>query len=35
MKVSGQIFKHIPKKLIEKLKNKHKIQTKLFIASQY
>ena len=35
MVVLGQIVKHIPKKLIEKLKNKHKIQTRSFSATSH
>jgi len=35
MAVLGQIVKHIPKKLIEKLKNKHKIQTRSFSATSH
>ena len=35
MGVQGQIVKHIPKKLIEKLKNKHKIQTRSFSATSH
>ena len=31
----GQIVKHIPKKLIEKLKNKYKIQTRSFSATSH
>ena len=35
MAVSGQIVKLIPKKLIEKLKNKYKIQTRSFSATSH
>lgn len=35
MVVLGQIVKHIPKKLIEKLKNQHKIQTRSFSATSH
>ena len=35
MVVLGQIVKHIPKKLIEKLKNQHKIQTRSFSAASH
>ena len=35
MAVLGQIVKLIPKKLIEKLKNKHKIQTRSFSATSH
>ena len=35
MAVSGQIVKLIPKKLIEKLKNKYKIQTRSFSATDH
>ena len=35
MAVLGQIVKHIPKKLIEKLKNQHKIQTRSFSAASH
>ncbi len=35
MVVLGQIVKHIPKKLIEKLKNKYKIQTRSFSATSH
>ena len=31
----GQIVKHIPKKLIEKLKGKYKIQTRAFSATSH
>lgn len=33
--VLGQIVKHIPGKLIEKLKIKHKIQTRAFSATSH
>ena len=35
MVVLGQIFKHIPAKLIEKLKNKYKIQTRSFSETSH
>ena len=35
MAVLGQIVKHIPKKLIEKLKNRYKIQTRSFSATSH
>ncbi len=35
MAVLGQIVKHIPKKLIEKLRNKYKIQTRSFSATSH
>ena len=35
MAVLGQIVKYIPKKLIEKLKNKYKIQTRSFSATSH
>ena len=35
MAVLGQIVKLIPKKLIEKLKNKYKIQTRSFSATSH
>ena len=35
MVVLGQIVKLIPKKLIEKLKNQHKIQTRSFSATSH
>ena len=35
MAVPGQIVKLIPKKLIEKLKNQHKIQTRSFSATSH
>ncbi len=35
MVILGQIVKHIPKKLIEKLKNKYKIQTRSFSATSH
>jgi len=35
MAVLGQIVKHIPKKLIEKLKNRYKIQTRTFSATSH
>ena len=35
MAVLGQIVKHIPKKLVEKLKNKHKIQTRSSSATSH
>ena len=35
MAVLGQIVKLIPKKLIEKLKNQHKIQTRSFSATSH
>ena len=35
MVVSGQIVKHISKKLIKKLKNKHKIQTRRFSVTSH
>lgn len=34
MVVLGQIVKHIPKKLIEKLKKMHKIQTRSFFCDE-
>ena len=33
--VLGQIVKHIPKKLIEKLRVKYKIQTRAFSATSH
>ncbi len=35
MVVLGQIVKYIPKKLIEKLRNKYKIQTRSFSATSH